>query len=345
MILLAALLATVFGLALHGAFFYAVNVSSAWSQQELEAIIPRDTQGQLSLREDKGIAPYHAEGAIIPGEGDEKLVNPGLEDLETIECTPMASHVMFFVRIPKCASTSFVTLLQKLSQRSAFEVFFHPSGAFDWDTAYKTKVARTVESKAASPGRGFVYARHFYYVDFSSFGLSDYTYTTIIRDPVSRYVSSYLYYHFSSKQHIQDILDPRHRKESLSACLKLEHEGCKKNLMMQYFCGHDSLCKRGSQEALLRAKQNLRTKFALVGIMEEMRLSMAVFKALLPSYFHDVNLDALGSILPEMNKNENSLEVSPELQQEIAAANWVDVELYSYAKQLLHAKASACKLL
>ena len=252
---------------------------------------------------------------------------------------------MFFVRIPKCASTSFITLLQKLSQRSTFDVFFNPSGAFDWDTAYKNKVTKTVESKAAKPGRGFVYARHFYYVDFSGFGLSDYTYTTIIRDPVSRYISSFLYYHFSSKRHIQTILDPRHKNETLSTCLKLEHEGCKKNLVMQYFCGHDSLCKQGSQEALRRAKHNMRTEFALVGVMEEMQLSMSVLKTLLPSYFRDLNLDALSSMLPEVNKNENSLEVSAELRQEIAAANWVDVELYNYAKELLHAKARACKLL
>ena len=272
---------------------------------------------------------------------------PAPEDggLEGVECSPLTPQVMFFVRIPKCASTSFVTLLQKLSQQSTFDVFFHPSGAFNWDTAYKGKVAKTVQSKAAKPGRGFVYARHFYYVDFSHFGLTDHTYTTIIRDPVSRYISSYLYYHFSSKAHVQAILDPKHKNENLSTCLKLEHEGCKKNLLMQYFCGHDSICKQGSQEGLWRAKHNLRTQFAVVGIMEEMQLSMSIFKTLLPSYFRDMNLDAVNSVLPEMNKNEHSLDVSAELQQEIAAANWVDVELYKYAKELLHVKARACKLL
>ena len=48
-----------------------------------------------------------------------------------------------------------------------------------------------------------IYARHFYYVDFRKFGVHRFAYITILRHPVSRLISSYLYYHFSSKTHIQ----------------------------------------------------------------------------------------------------------------------------------------------
>jgi len=49
-------------------------------------------------------------------------------------CRPLHPSVMFFVRIPKCASTSFIEVLHKLSNANDnFELFFHPSGAFNWD--------------------------------------------------------------------------------------------------------------------------------------------------------------------------------------------------------------------
>lgn len=255
-----------------------------------------------------------------------------------LQCVSPSPRAVFFIRIPKCASTSFVDVLRKLSKKSgAFDVFFHPSGAYDWDRDTMRQVAGQVQSSIPR-NKGFVYARHFYHVDFHKFGMMNYTYLTIIRDPVARVVSSYLYYHFSSKPHIRAMLDPSHRGETLETCLQHEHEGCTSNLMTKYFCGHARFCKLGDRQALEVAKHNLRTQFAAVGIMEEMELSLRLFKAVLPDYFRTLDV----SLLSVLNKNEHSLEVGPVTREVIAAANKADLELYSFAYEILRRKVSVC---
>lgn len=251
-------------------------------------------------------------------------------------CPTLQSNVLFFMRLPKSASTSFVDLLKGLAQRSRFGFQFNPSGAYNWEESEKLKVANFVQHSSLAVN-GFVYARHFYYVDFSKYQLKNHTYVTVLRHPVSRFVSSYLYYHFSSKPHIQAILKPEHRNESLEECLRFQHSGCTHNLMTKYFCGHELYCKTGSEQALTQAKKNL-LKFAVVGIVEEMETSLLVFKSVLPRYFSSLDKDSL----PRRNRNEHTLRVSENLRDSIARYNSADMQLYEFARQHLHNVAHKC---
>lgn len=262
--------------------------------------------------------------------------------LEESRCSSVHPNVLFLMRLPKSASTSFVDLLQGLSHHSNFEFYFHPSGAYNWNRLEMKRVAHFVGQRINRNPKssGFVYARHLYFVNFTQYGLVNYTYMTVLRNPVDRFISSYLYYHFSSKKHIQAILDPEHRNESLEECLRLQHSGCAHNLMTKYFCGHESYCHKGSDEALQQAKRNLHQHFAAVGIMEEIEISLRVFKAILPRYFSSLKLENSG--LRRLNKNEQSLSVSQELRETITQFNRADVQLYEHAKQLLHQRASRC---
>lgn len=181
-----------------------------------------------------------------------------------------------------------------------------------------------------------VYARHFYYVNFVHYGLTDYEYITIIRDPVKRFVSSYLYYHFSSKTHIQKMLKPAHKNESLLECISRRENGCAHNLLTKYFCGHQGYCRLGNKEALGQAKVNMREKFALVGLLEEMDLSLKILSQVLPGFFSQVY--SVDDDLPMVNKNEHSMVLSQEEERAVVAANRADIELYSYARELLLSK-------
>lgn len=254
-----------------------------------------------------------------------------------VTCQPVDPKVLFFVRIPKCASTSFVEQLRVWSKRGQFELFFHPSGAYDWDISTIRKVASQVSAKKSNR---FVYARHFYYTDFRMYGVEDYSYLTIIRDPVSRFVSSFLYYHYSSKAHIQAILNPEHKNETLLECIEHQHEGCAHNWLTKYFCGHDRFCKLGNEQALRIAKENLLKDFAAVGVLEEMELSMTLFRTLLPGYF-DVGD---GNILPLTNKNEQSMQLSSREEEAVRSANEADLKLYNFVRTLLHKTTKACQL-
>lgn len=258
-------------------------------------------------------------------------------------CSVGQYKIVFFIRIPKCASTSFVNVLKRLSSEGQFHLTFNPSGAFNWDNSTTLKEAKQIYKESHLSDRKYVYARHFYFVDFTKYGLNDFTYVTIVREPVSRFVSSYHYYHFSSKLHIQAILDPKHRDESLETCLNLGHEGCQRNLMTKYFCGHKTVCKEGSWEALRIAKANIETHFLVVGIMEDMELSYKLIQHLLPDHFRHMNPGSDSQ--KKQNKNEHATEISQELKEKIEDKNMFDIILYNYIREKLYIQARACSLI
>ncbi len=254
---------------------------------------------------------------------------------ESFTCEEFDPKAVFVIRIAKCASTSFVQLLKTFSRNSDYDLFFHSSGAFDWDVRTMKQVADMVKTKH----KRFVYARHFYYIDFRPFNLDNFTYVTFVRDPVSRFVSSFLYYHYSSKAHIKSILDPTHKNETLLDCLHKQHEGCAHNLMTKYFCGHHRFCKLGNEKALSLAMENLKKDFAVVGLVEEMELSLKLLVKTIPLYFGKLTTE-VGIV----NKNEHQTELTSIEVETIRTANSADIKLYEYARKLLQSKAVACGL-
>lgn len=253
--------------------------------------------------------------------------------LPSPQCPVLRPALLIFMRIPKCASTSFVELLKQLSKSERFYFSFNPRGAFDWDDSEKVKVARYFEARA-----DWVHAEHLYLVDFREFGLRNYTYVAIVREPVSRVVSSYLYYHFSSKRHIQAMLNPLVKNESITDCLRNKHSGCEHNLMTKYFCGHEAFCTQNGSRALIRAKQNLRSQFAVVGVLEHMDITMKLLRAVLPRHFGSWGSESV----PLVNKNEKLMTLTSQIRDAILKVNALDLELYQFAHSLLQKQAALC---
>ena len=113
--------------------------------------------------------------------------------------------------------------------------------------------------------------------------------------------------------------------------------------MTKYFCGHMKFCGQGDKRALERAKENLRAQFAAVGIMEQTDVTLKVFKAVLPEYFH--GLDLSREVLPLLNPNEHRMSLNRTLVHTIEDTNFADVELYKYARSLLFQRARDCGVL
>lgn len=186
------LCAAVFVVLMHATAMTAGLIAGAQrtTEQMLRESIPRasDKRSGFELQLNKNAGQHSLLSAKEP---------------ENLTCPDQSPPVVFFVRIPKAASTSFVQVLKELEPVSSFKLMFHPSGASDWNTATMKQVARSVIRTGGKEARKVIYARHFYYVNFNRYGLKRFAYITILRHPVSRLISSYLYYHFSSKQHIQ----------------------------------------------------------------------------------------------------------------------------------------------
>ncbi len=311
-----------------GSILYFWANSSKQSTHQLEALIPIESNKKVER-------PFHS-----PQQRENRALPPVIAQAReghttAPRCKAKSPRILFFIRVPKCASTSFVDLLHSLAIKLPFDFIFNPSGAYDWDDKTARKVVQNVQSKGGDTP--VVYARHFYYTDFKRYGLIDYEYITVIREPLARFVSSYLYYHFSSKPQIQRMLKPGDKNESFLECITRKHNGCAHNWLTKYFCGHRRFCSSGSKEALAVAMENMRHKFAVVGLLEKMETTLRVFRKILPGYFGAVELQIPGS-----NRNEQSMALSQEEREAAREANSADIKLYAYAQELLRTINQSC---
>ena len=273
-----------------------------------------------------------------------------------VNCFANHPYVLFFNRIPKSGSTTLQDFFRSLSTYVDVETDIHPEGAGQWSRAQVEEVEERAKSllrraKLMHGGHGSehysprgIYIQHFYYTEFpglTSLGMH-YGYITLMRDPVDRAISAYHYYHFTKNFEI-----PAEQKQApLLECIRKELFGCEANLMTQYFCGHEDKCvsKNGGHKfALEMAKQNL-LQYIAVGITEEFMSSVKLFKKLLP--------DILPRFveLPETIKKKNMNEIdymngiSDSDRAVIRDKNYLDMELYAFAKDLFEARLRACSL-
>lgn len=263
---------------------------------------------------------------------------------ESWPCEPRNDiEVLFFNRIAKCASTSFVELLQKLSHVGNFDVIFNRQGAYDWTHWEVALVTAQINRVMERGHKRIAFAQHFYYMDFSP-NLHNYGYVTLVREPVQRMISSFNYYHYSKKDYIKRMLPKDRKDETLLDCIKMEHEGCKHNLMTKYFCGHTRNCSNGSSKALKIAKYNLKNKFIAVGLVENLTQSVELFQQLVPAYFPPMPAANLAKLLPYTNQNSKIAQADSQIIKAIEIRNQADIELYQYAKDLFFSRLKACNV-
>lgn len=274
--------------------------------------------------------------------------------LDGVTCIRHDPHVLFFNRIPKCASTSIGTLLFVNSERLKMRFLEDSDGAHNWRQEDRTSVEDTIISQFSvkEPSMGVIYVRHFYFSDFPNLREKriPYIYVNMIRNPVERFISSFVYYHYSDREHIQRLrqsqgTDP---DEGIEECLRRQTSGCETNILTHYFCGSDAFCASGSQVALNRALVNLVKSFAAVGIMEDMDRSLQLFAHLLPRYFRQAA--QMPKAVTEKNVNvkgqgvRRSLERNEEIKEKIRVANAADIILYNFAKRLFRRRMEVCGL-
>ncbi|PIK61480.1 hypothetical protein BSL78_01605 [Apostichopus japonicus] len=121
----------------------------------------------------------------------------------------------------------------------------------------------------------------------------------LIRDPMQRMVSSFYHRRFGDRltaKTVDDATWERHLKaksvdinEIFDDCVKNKMSECvaeyTKGTLLKQFCGYHSDCKTASPAALLRAKNNVRNNYLVVGILEEIDDFVRVLEKIRPSLF------------------------------------------------------------
>lgn len=191
------------------------------------------------------------------------------------------------------------------------------------------------------------YDRHVYFLDFEEFGQANPAYVNVIRDPVDRIASSFYY----SRAIAARRSHPTRRKarwlhEKFEDCVNRGGDGCSfqegkphRSLMVPYFCGHDPRCTLVQNSwALERAQRNIERRFSVVGVLEDLNLTLALLETHIPRFFGGATELYRKSGLHE-NRNRSGPSPVAQWARDLLRRNLsLEFELYNFVRQRLHAQ-------
>ena len=111
--------------------------------------------------------------------------------------------------------------------------------------------------------------------------------------------------------------------------------------MTRFFCGTEDYCKNDSQRALERAKKNVVHHYAVVGLLEHFQVTLKILQRRLP-YFVPVVPKSPTDLRVNKGVKSNEVSLSEEMISKIKEANWADVELYDFIKDIFWKQVQAC---
>ena len=164
----------------------------------------------------------------------------------------------------------------------------------------------------------------------------------LVRHPISR-MASYFYY---TEQRWMRRNPNQKRHSDFSECVLNGEERClaggsrekiygRTEMLLSYFCGQESICTDpDSREALAIARRAVEEEYSVVGVLEQLNVTLTVMEHLLPLWFQGARA------FFEQHPIQDNRNPHPEPSKAAAKIlSWRlrhDIELYQLIKQRLH---------
>ncbi|KAG8041007.1 hypothetical protein G9C98_001995 [Cotesia typhae] len=287
-------------------------------------------------------------------------------DLNALNNTKRADkHVLFFNRVPKVGSQTFMQLLRRLSVRNNF--------AFNRDQVQRVETIRLAPYEQRqlvrlvnSYNEPSVYVKHVCFTNFTEFNLPQPIYMNVVRDPVERIISWYYYvrapwYYVERKQIFPDLPlpDPEWLKKDFESCVLNGDRECRyvegeyhegigdHRRQTLFFCGHSEKCMPfNTVGALERAKLSVEKHYAVVGVLEDINTTLTVLENYIPQFFEgatELYWDEMNSF-KKINRNSFKPPVSEAIKEMVRKNFTREIEFYQFCRQRLHRQLRALKL-
>jgi len=274
----------------------------------------------------------------------------------------LLEDVLYFNRIPKTGSENFVYILTALSRDNNFTHyrFGKPDPRHLTEIEQKNHVNRVL----SKPSRPLSYDRHVHFIDFSIYNSSQPIWFSIMRDPVDKFLSRY-YYNRGGKAILYDKMVERNesliigvskdewKKKDIVQCIFDEKDdecnlkpGSKADLAMPYFCGQQDECSvLQSKWALETAKANIERWYPVVGILEDLQMTLFVLENELPLYFKGASHTYFRQLKePHKNRGKSRRSLPQNARQYLRKKLSYEYELYKFVKQRLKNQQKLLKL-
>ena len=196
-----------------------------------------------------------------------------------------------------------------------------------------------------------IWEKHMYFIDIETYDSNlKVNWINQVRDPIERFISRYYYHRRVPKRfvNVKNLPPNQLLNQDLNECLTLNEPNCTLDpeylteMQLTYFCGSAPECRTlGNKNALQKAKYNAEKYYSVIGVLEELQLSMKLMELYLPKYFQNfANLTETSHKSKEPHKNQ----LDPDNLRKLE--NWlnIDIEFYTFVVQRLHNQAKINKL-
>ncbi|KAG8231839.1 hypothetical protein J437_LFUL008609 [Ladona fulva] len=247
---------------------------------------------------------------------------------------------LFFNRVPKCGSEMLVLLLQWLQGLNGFKHVRLGGGKIRrLKRLQQEEVVEEViqHEKEALP---LSFDRHVYWLNFSAFDHSTPVWINLIRDPIEKAASRFYY-----AKELNEFPGRKDAYKSFEECVESGKDmncrfidGEMYDLSIPYFCGHEKWCMAlNDQWALEEAKTNVERHYNVVGVLEEINVTLAVLEKQLPRFFSGVQDMYFHELLePHHNKNRKRPRgIRADLQSYLKSVLKLEYEFYNFIKSRL----------
>ncbi|XP_075225162.1 heparan sulfate 2-O-sulfotransferase pipe isoform X1 [Lycorma delicatula] len=274
-------------------------------------------------------------------------------------------ELVFFNRVPKVGSQTFMELLRNLAVRNDF--------AFHRDHIQRVETIRLappeqigLASMIDSYSTPSVYVKHICFINFTHFNLPQPIYVNLVRDPVERVISWYYYvrapwYYVERKQAFPDIPlpDPMWLKKDFETCVLRGDRECQyiegemregigdHRRQSLFFCGHSDACTPfNTVGALQRAKRAVEKHYAVVGVLEDLNSTLTVLEYYIPRFFKGARQVYKEEVehFKRINRNTFKPPVSEEVKDLVRKNFTREIEFYHFCRQRLHRQLIALRL-
>ncbi|XP_066990675.1 uronyl 2-sulfotransferase-like isoform X2 [Macrobrachium rosenbergii] len=303
---------------------------SSVNKEQTPSPFPEFLKVNYSKEELKAFPPVSI-SIQVSGDDEDYTFSSVNEEVDTVDIKPTAKNVtpsnarlLIYNRVPKCGSTTFNSILDRLCKMNFLRC--EHSTVYDkhWiDTASRRKLLHRA-MYGHKMIRSKIFERHIYFFN------------------VTRLLKK------------QKFPPPWWFDMTLDDCIEVGRPEChpsspQMNMQLTFFCGHHPECRKvGSRWALYRAKRHAEQYYSVVGILEEFTLSLSVLEGYLPRYFGNVHNIRLSSGEVKLNTNNSPSSrkrVSPATLETLQSLLKEDLEFYEFLRQRLHLQAMALGIL
>lgn len=253
------------------------------------------------------------------------------------------SAVIFYNRVPKTGSTSFVGIVYEVCRDLGYHVIHvntsrnsHVLSLLDQER-FVSNISHWKDRRPA------LFHGHISFIDFSKFGSSAVKpiYINMLRDPIERLVSYYYFLRFGDDFSLKTRRRKGNRVSFDDCLLRKEHDCDPVNMWLQipFFCGHSFKCwVPGSEWALQQAKYNLVNHYLVVGVTEEMHDFFALLEVVLPKFFSGSTRLYEEGNKSHLRKTFNKQPVTQETLDQLRQSKiWMmEQDFYEFAKAQFH---------